>query len=157
MVMQFDFSGKVIGGLITIYLLEKSRVVRQAPGERNFHIFYELLNGATSAEKDELGLKDASAYKFLSNEYRKITNFDDAAEFGEVRHSMKILGFTDVEVSDVMRLLAFILEMGNLKFESASADDKAKITNPETLEAAAKLLKVSPSVLEGAMTSRTLS
>lgn len=45
----------IVGATVRTYLLEKVRIVHQAPGERNYHIFYELINGASDEERDRLG------------------------------------------------------------------------------------------------------
>lgn len=49
--LQFDESGVLCGARVRQYLLEKSRVVRQAQSERNYHIFYYVISGSVDADK----------------------------------------------------------------------------------------------------------
>uniref|UniRef100_T1HPG8 Myosin motor domain-containing protein n=3 Tax=Rhodnius TaxID=13248 RepID=T1HPG8_RHOPR len=46
MEVHFDSKCAVVGGYISHYLLEKSRIVIQGPEERNYHVFYLLCAGA---------------------------------------------------------------------------------------------------------------
>jgi myosin-1 len=94
----FDFKGDPIGGKLISYLLEKSRVVKQQPGERNFHAFYSLVNGTTESELNEYYLKAKHAEKFnyltqggstsaLSNQA------EDKQNYLAVNEAMKVSNF----------------------------------------------------------------
>lgn len=62
--LQFKQSGSLIGAAIDTYLLEKVRLIHQNMGERNFHIFYEMLAGVTPEERKDYFLKDYTAQDF---------------------------------------------------------------------------------------------
>jgi myosin heavy subunit len=59
-------AASLAGGFIETYLLEKSRVLSQGEGERNFHVLYELVAGASSELKSRLALTRAEDYPVLS-------------------------------------------------------------------------------------------
>lgn len=54
--VQFDEKFQVVGGKISHYLLEKSRVSKISPEERGYHIFYMLMAGAPEDLKRKLFL-----------------------------------------------------------------------------------------------------
>lgn len=65
--IQFDTSGtSIVGAKIEQYLLEKSRIVSQNTGERNYHIFYSMLAGMQRSQKEKLELVSADHYQYLN-------------------------------------------------------------------------------------------
>ena len=115
--VQFTNAGKIAGADIESYLLEKSRVIRQAEGERNYHIMYQLFAGAGAAKLQELLLDEPiDSYPFLSFGKQELTDVDDAAEFQATLHAMETLGFTADEQMDLFRVVAALLNFGKLAF-----------------------------------------
>lgn len=93
--IRFDYKGIPNGGCILNYLLEKSRVICQAKNERNFHVFYQLLNGADDEMIDRLKLsRNTSKYEYLNKNY---TNWelDENSNFNEMLQALDVCEFSD--------------------------------------------------------------
>lgn len=67
MEVHFDAKFQVVGGFISHYLLEKSRVCQQALDERNYHIFYMLCAGAPQHIRSKLRITKPDDYHYLRN------------------------------------------------------------------------------------------
>ncbi|XP_042372684.1 unconventional myosin-If-like, partial [Plectropomus leopardus] len=82
--IQFSRGGAPDGGKISNFLLEKSRVVSQNPGERSFHIYYQLLEGASSEQRENLGVTTPDYYFYLnqSGTYT-VEDINDSKEFSD--------------------------------------------------------------------------
>ena len=60
-------NGRTISGsFINVFLLEKSRIINPSKGERNYHVFYHLLTGASQEMTERLHLKPAKSFSYLS-------------------------------------------------------------------------------------------
>src|SRR5579871_681804 len=91
--IMFDDKTSIIGAKIRTYLLERSRLVFQPLKERNYHIFYQLVAGATESERRDLGLLPVDQFEYLNQGSSPvIEGVDDKAEFDLTKRSLTTIG-----------------------------------------------------------------
>ncbi|XP_065818528.1 myosin-IIIb isoform X8 [Labrus bergylta] len=161
--MKFTPTGAVIGAKISEYLLEKSRVIKQATGEKNFHIFYYIYAGLYHQDKlKTYRLPDKTPPRYIDSQHCKVVQDIVSSklykeQFDAIQECFRNIGFTEEEVISVYRILSAILNTGNIEFASITSQhqtDKSEVPNPEALENAASLLSIGPEELQEALTSQ---
>ena len=106
-------------------LLEKSRVIRQAPGERCYHIFYQIFTNAELKKSLQLD-QDLKFYHFVSQAELTIAGVDDTEEFQMTDEAFDILLFTPDEKANIYKICAGMMHMGEMKFKQKPRDEQAE-------------------------------
>ncbi|KAI0503290.1 P-loop containing nucleoside triphosphate hydrolase protein [Xylaria bambusicola] len=138
--IMFDDKTNIIGARIRTYLLERSRLVFQPLKERNYHIFYQLLAGATDKERQEWGLLPAEQFDYLNQGNAPVIDgVDDKAEFLATKSSLKTIGVDEAQQAGIFNLLAGLLHLGNVKIGASRNDSVLAPTEPSLQRACAIL------------------
>jgi len=160
--INFDRHGSIIGGGIINYLLEKSRIVTQTLGERNYHVFYQLLTAADTdpALATELRLQAPELFYYTNQSgVTTVDGISDDKDYEEVLESLDILKFDVDKKKSIWKVVAGVLHFGNIKFKVKkinNAEDGSEISNPDVLEHAASLWGCAAADLGRCLTTRSM-
>uniref|UniRef100_A0A224Z4W2 Myosin I n=1 Tax=Rhipicephalus zambeziensis TaxID=60191 RepID=A0A224Z4W2_9ACAR len=153
--IQFSRGGVPEGGRISNFLLEKSRVVSQSPNERNFHIFYQVCYGASPEMKKDLGVANPDYYSYLNQSgVYKVEGTNDAHDFQETLKAMTVMGMSEDEQTQFLRVVMGVLHMGMITF--VEKGNYAVVEDEQYLEFPAYLLGLEAAQLAKKLTSRVL-
>ncbi|XP_012723263.2 myosin VIb isoform X2 [Fundulus heteroclitus] len=184
--IHFNDKNAVVGGFVSHYLLEKSRICMQSNDERNYHIFYRLCAGASEDLKKTLHLDSPDNFRYLNRgctryfaskdsdkqilQSRKSAEhvkmgalkdplLDDQGDFNRMCVAMKKIGLNDTEKLDLFRVVAGVLHLGNIDFEetgSSSGGCIIKNQSDQTLKYCAELLGLDQDDLRVSLTTRVM-
>ncbi|XP_049453428.1 unconventional myosin-IXAa isoform X2 [Epinephelus fuscoguttatus] len=171
--VNYQESGTVRGAYVEKYLLEKSRLVYQEHNERNYHVFYYLLAGASEDERKAFHLKKPEEYHYLSQMKKStrqlhwdsycdsepdcftVEGEDLKHDFERLQLAMEMVGFLPSTRKQIFCLLSAILHLGNIRYKRKTyRDDSIDICNPEVLPVVSELLEVKEEMLFEALTTR---
>ncbi|XP_058263727.1 unconventional myosin-IXAb isoform X2 [Hemibagrus wyckioides] len=171
--VNYQESGTVRGAYVEKYLLEKSRLVYQEHNERNYHVFYYLLAGASDEERKAFHLLKPDEYHYLNQMTKKVHRLhwenyyeseldcftvegeDLKHDFERLQLAMEMVGFLPATRKQIFSLLSAILLLGNIRYKKKTyRDDCIDICNPEVLPTISELLEVKEEMLFEALTTR---
>uniref|UniRef100_A0A8C5C929 Myosin IXB n=1 Tax=Gadus morhua TaxID=8049 RepID=A0A8C5C929_GADMO len=150
-------SGVVRGAVVEKYLLEKSRLVSREENERNYHVFYYLLMGASDEERREFKLLAPEDYLYLKQQNFRIEDEEDLRhDFERLQQAMEMVGFLSATKKQIFSVLSAILYLGNVTYSDKTdgREEGLDVGPPDVLATLSDLLKVKEELLVEALTKR---
>jgi myosin-5 len=135
---------QIQGAAIQHYLLERSRVVSQAPGERNYHVFYQLLSGCNRDPKLMSTLQLAaensstSGYNYICEGSLNIESDADYHGFHTLVAALQDIGIDESKSTEIFKLLAAVLHLGNIQFRVDPENEWGSVVHDKENNAAYK-------------------
>lgn len=181
--IHFAENGQVAGGFVSHYLLEKSRLCKQSGGERNYHVFYQLIAGAPKDLYEKLHLSPPETFNYLKHgsaqffahpdtkiqieagrvstkTFARDPMVDDFQDFGRLMKAFGLAGFTEKQQSFVLQTIAGLLHLGNVEFEENPDDRKGgcqvAVASQSQLKWAAELLGLEADELKMGLVARMM-
>ncbi|KAJ1700715.1 hypothetical protein LUZ63_000494 [Rhynchospora breviuscula] len=155
--IHFSSTQKICGAKIQTFLLEKSRVVQRASGERSYHIFYQLCAGAPPDIKDKLKIKEVMDYDYLKKgNCLRIDGVNDAKQFKMLMKALDTVEMSQEDQMKVFSILSAVLWLGNIKFSIIDSENHVEVLSNEGLTNAAKLLGCKIKDLKVALSTRKI-
>ncbi|XP_039458226.1 unconventional myosin-IXb isoform X3 [Oreochromis aureus] len=150
-------SGVIRGAVIEKYLLEKCRVVTRDKSERNFHVFYYLLMGASKEEQEELHLLKPQDYLYLKQEELLLDDEEKLGqEYRRLHQAMEMVGFLPSTKKHIFSILSALLHLGNVTFTQSEDPPGLEVGPPEVLSILSDLLKVEEESLVNTLIKRKM-
>nr|XP_034311051.1 unconventional myosin-XV isoform X10 [Crassostrea gigas] len=150
--------GSIVGARTLEYLLEKSRMVTQAQDERNYHVFYEMLEGMSSDQKGKYGLQNAEKYFYLNQGGNcKISGRDDRENYRALMAALDVLSFERSEQDTIFKILSSVLHIGNIYFKKIhdeASHDTVLLGSDAEIKWISHLLQLSEDWLKQALTTK---
>ena len=130
--IYFNQMGKLAGGFIDVYLLEKSRVTYQQPNERGYHIFFQLVEeGPVPGLQEMIRMStDPYDYFFMSQGKVKVDSIDDQEELEFTDQAFDTLGFSETEKHDAFKTTALIMHLGEMTFKQKGREESCEMDDP---------------------------
>lgn len=164
--LEFDAANHLIGARCATYLLEKSRVVSQAAGERNYHIFYQLLSQDEAERAANYRLPgDICDYAYVTSGRRflDVDGKSDRVMYQETKDAMDTIGIHAQEQHGIFQIVAGILNLGQIQFTSTTSttsEDKTTTIHENSttaLDSFATLLHTDAKDMENILCNRSLT
>lgn len=153
-------SACLTGSSFQTYMLEANRVVSHVEGERNYHIFYQMLSAPSPVKNELLGpdWREATPadFRYLNRYSCGIKeSMIDASNWTYTLKALIVFGWDGDSLERLIRALGIILLIGNIEFQEID-DNKASITQPADLIMLSTSLGIHAAELELALTQRTI-